>query len=63
MMSFFKRMLLSDIEPSSSDQDRIADTERELEQTRGEYRQTVQRLEANIRVMQTWSHANRMLNR
>lgn len=63
MMAFLKRLLLSDIEPTSSEQDRIAETERELNQTRGEYRQTVQRLEANIRVMKTWSAANRMVNR
>lgn len=61
MMAFFKRLLLSDIEPSTDERSEIAASKREVEQTRGEYRQTVQRLEANIRVMQTWSHANRMV--
>lgn len=61
MMAFLKRLLLSDIEPTSSEQAEVDETKRELNQTRGEYRQTVQRLEANIRVMRSWESANRMV--
>lgn len=60
LMEFLKRMLVSDIEPTTAELNRVAETKSELDQTRGEYRQAVQRIESNMRVMKAWEAANRM---
>jgi hypothetical protein len=60
LMGFLKRMLLSDIEPTPAELDRVEETKTELDLTRGEYRQAVQRIESKMRVMTAWESANRM---
>lgn len=61
MLRFVKRMLMADAEPTPAEQDRIDASKRELDQTRGEYRQAVQRIEANVRLLRQWENANRMV--
>ena len=63
LMGFLRRMLVSDIEPTAAERHRVEETKDRLNQTRGEYRQAVQRVEANVRVMKTWENANRMVKR
>jgi len=60
LMAFLKRMLISDIEPTAAELDRVKATKSELDQTRGHYRQSVQRIESNMRVLKAWEAANRM---
>lgn len=60
LMGFLKRLLISDIEPTPAELDRVSETISELDETRGEYRQKVQRIESNMRVMKAWEAANRM---
>ena len=61
MMGFLKRMLISDAQPTPDESVQVEETKRELDQTRGEYRQAVLRVAANMRVMRTWENANRMV--
>jgi hypothetical protein len=61
MMGFIKRMLVSDIAPTPDEQSQVEESQRELEQKRGEFRQAVLRVEANMRVMKAWENANRMV--
>lgn len=61
LMGFLKRLLISDIEPTAAELDRVSETKSELDQTRGEYRQTVQRIESKMRLMKAWENANRMV--
>lgn len=61
MMGFIKRMLVSDITPTPDERNQVEESQRELEQKRGEYRQAVLRVEANMRVMKAWENANRMV--
>jgi hypothetical protein len=61
MMGFIRRLLISDIHPTEDEHGQVEETKRELDQTRGEYRQTVLRVAANMRVMKTWENANRMV--
>ena len=60
-MNFFKKWFMSDVEPTQDERDHVDETKRELDQTRGEYRQAVLRVEAATRVMKTWENANRMI--
>lgn len=60
-MDFLKRMLISDIEPTQAERDRVAEVKSELDQTRSEYRQTILRIEASMRLMKEWESANRMV--
>lgn len=60
-MSFLKRMLISDIQPTAAERDIVDASKHELNEARGEYRQAVQRLESNARVMSAWENANRMV--
>lgn len=61
MMGFIKRMLVSDIAPTPDERNQVEESQRELEQKRGEFRQAVLRVEANMRVMKAWENANRMV--
>jgi len=61
MMGFLKRMIMADSKPTVAEQESVAASKRELDQTRGDYRQAVQRVESNMRVMKTWENANRMV--
>lgn len=61
MMAFLKRILIAGAEATPAEKDRIAASKKELDQTRGEYRQAVQRVETNIRLLKTWENANRMV--
>lgn len=61
MMSYLRRLLLSDIEPTLSEQARATESERRLDAERGEYRQAVSRVEVGTRVMRAWENANRMV--
>lgn len=60
-MGFLRRMIMADAEPTANDRARIAAVKNELDQTRGEYRQKVQRVETNVRLMKAWENANRMV--
>lgn len=61
MLGFLRRMLTADAEPTPAEQDKIEASKRELDQTRGEYRQAVLRIEANVRLLRQWENANRMV--
>lgn len=61
MMGFLKRMMISDAQPTPDESVQVEETKRELAETRGEYRQTVQRVAAGMRVIRTWENANRMI--
>lgn len=61
MMGFIKRLLISDIHPTADEHGQVEETKRELDQRRGEYRQDVLRVAANMRVLKTWENANRMV--
>jgi len=60
-MAFIRHLLMSDVHPTPDQTDLVEETKRELDQTRGEYRQDVLRIAANMRVMKTWENANRMV--
>lgn len=59
IMSFLRSLITADAHPTKVERDNIADTERELNETRGEYRQAVSRVSAGTRLMM-WEQANRM---
>lgn len=61
MMRLLRKWLVGDIKPTP---EMIAEQEasrRLLQQERGEFLQSVQRLSAGDRVMLTWENANRMI--
>jgi len=60
MMRFLRSLITADAHPTKSERADVAETERELNQTRGEYRQAIARVEVGTRLMQ-WEHANRMV--
>lgn len=59
MMSFLRSLITADARPTKNERDHIAETVAELDQTRGEYRQAITRVEVATRMMQ-WEQANRM---
>lgn len=62
-MSILQR-ILGLPQPVDTDlEERAERTKAELIEARQEYRQTVQRLESGVRVMQTWNGAMSMLSR
>lgn len=61
MLGFLRRMIMADVKPTTAEQENIDASKRELDQTRGEYRQAVQRVETNMRLLRTWENANRMV--
>lgn len=58
-MDLLRRWLISDAIPTADEQAAVEESERELAQTRGEYRQAVLRVEANVRVIRSWENANK----
>lgn len=61
MLGFLKRILIGNIKPTADEESRVEATKRELDQTRGEYRQSVLRVEAGVRALKTWENANRLV--
>lgn len=61
MMSFLRRLITADAHPTRGEREDVAATERELSQTRGEYRQAVSRVEVGTRLMM-WEQANKMVS-
>lgn len=61
MMAFLRSLITASAHPTKREREDVADTERELRQTRGEYRQAVSRVEVGTRIMM-WENANRMVS-
>jgi hypothetical protein len=61
MMAFLRSLITASAHPTKREREDVAETERELNQTRGEYRQAISRVEVGTRVMQ-WEQANRMVS-
>lgn len=61
MLEKLRRMLTAGAEATPAEKAKIAASKQELDQTRGEYRQAVQRIETNMRLLKTWENANRMV--
>lgn len=61
IMSFLRSLITADAHPTAGEREHIAETERELNQTRGEYRQAISRVEIGTRLMM-WEQANRMVS-
>lgn len=59
-MGFLRRLITADAHLTKAERADIVETERELNQTRGEYRQAISRVEVGTRLMQ-WENANRMV--
>lgn len=58
MMRFLRSLITADAIPTKREREHVAETERELNQTRGEYRQAISRVEVGTRLMM-WQEANR----
>lgn len=61
MLGFLKRILVGDIKPTADEKNRVAAVTEQLNQARGEYRQSVLRVEAGVRALRTWENANRLV--
>lgn len=60
MMSFLRSLFTADAHPTLRERENIAETERELNETRGAYRQAISRVEVGTRLMM-WEQANKMV--
>jgi hypothetical protein len=60
MMSFLRSLFTADAHPTKRERDDIAEKEHELNETRGEYRQAISRVEVGTRLMM-WENANKMV--
>lgn len=61
-MRFLRSLITADAHPTKDERDLVADTVRELNETRGQYRQAVTRVSVGTRMMQ-WEQANKMVGR
>jgi hypothetical protein len=61
MMAFLRSLITASAHPTKREREDVAETERELNETRGEYRQALSRVEVGTRLMQ-WEQANRMVS-